>query len=658
MPSALSRCWAIRAAGFDKDGVFTPLKPADIAVLVRDRKEAAFVRKALQQRRVRSVYLSDQDSVFDSDEAADMLRWLRAAATPLDSSLARAAFATRTAGLSLGELERLAGDDQAWEARMEQLKALRAVWQRHGVLAMLRRFIHELGLQASLQRELDGERRLTNLLHLAELLQAASRNLDGEHALIRWLAEQVAGEGEGGDERVLRLESDAELVQVVTVHKSKGLEYPLVFLPFAVSARPVGARDFYAYVDAQGERRLELAKTDQAHEALEKTRMEEDLRLLYVALTRARHALWLGVTSLKDKIHESAFGYLLGGGAAIAGADLQARLQQMGDGCAAIGVVDAAQSPARTRLARPDVAAPLRPAPHYDAQFERNWKIASYSSITRTLGEMPASATPLADKLAEDDDHAAVGKPQDAPWHRFPRGALPGQFLHEQLEWIANEGFASVDDPAFEARLRARCERAGWGHRQDDAVDWLRAVVATPLPTLGASLRQVETAVAETEFWFPAEGFATAALDALCQRHLLEGIARAPMSERALHGMLRGFKDLVFLHGGRYWVLDYKSNALAPGDAGYHEAALAQGMAVHRYDVQGAIYMLALHRLLKSRLGADYDPQAHLGGAIFYFMRGVQHPQTRGCYHLSADAGLLDALDQLLPAPAAMEGFA
>ncbi|QAU32802.1 exodeoxyribonuclease V subunit beta [Janthinobacterium sp. 17J80-10] len=648
------------AAGFAEADALTPLKPADIAVLVRDRKEAAAVRRALLRRGVASVYLSDKDSVFESTVAADLLTWLQAVANPLDAGCARAAFATRSAGLSLEALAHLAADDLAWEARVEQLKALRLVWQRQGVLAMLRRFIHELDLPARLLRETGGERSLTDLLHLAEMLQAASQNLDGEHALIRWLAEQIANDGEGGDERILRLESDAELVQVITVHKSKGLEYPLVFLPFAVSAKPVNRanRSFFFHTGEDGARRVDFARTEEAREQLDRARLDEDLRLLYVALTRARHALWLGVASLKDRIHDSAMGYLLGGGEAIDGAQLMARLQAMRGDCAAISLLDATADPGFGPLSRRPRRPPLQNAPPYAASFERHWKIASYSSITRELGSAPVPATPLAEKLAEDDDLRSFGKLQDTAWHRFPRGSLPGQFLHAQLEWMANEGFGIVDDVTFESRLRARCERAGWGHRQDDAVAWLRAIAQTPLPPLGAALRDLDGAMPETEFWFPAHSVATGALDALCQRHLLDGIARASLSERELHGMLRGFKDLVFEHAGRYWVLDYKSNALAPTDAGYHRQALAEGMAACRYDVQGAIYLLALHRLLKSRLGAEYDPQAQLGGALFYFLRGINNPETRGCYHLPADVVLLEALDALLPVPAATEDFA
>ena len=649
------------AVGFATDGQFRRLAPADIAILVRDRREAAAVRRALAQRKVASVYLSDKDSVVDSDEARDVLRWLHAVASPTDGALARAAFATRTAALALAELARLSSDELAWEQRVEQLKTLHVVWQRQGVLAMLRRFVHELGLPAALLRQAGGERRLTNLLHLAELLQQASRQLDGEQALIRWFGEQIAGAGEGGDERVLRLESDAELVKVVTVHKSKGLEYPLVYLPFAVTARKTDKRNrsFFEYVGRDGVRRIDLALSDDALAAVERARIEEDLRLLYVALTRARHFLWLGVAAIaarkagENRLHESALGYLLAGGAPVAAGDLRAHWERLRGDVTSIelqtlAAPDEGLGPLTT-LARDEHLAALRDAPDYTGSFERNWSVGSFTSLTRQTSSTPMRAQEAT--LFDDEARALPMRADDAPWHRFPRGSVPGNFLHEQLEWMAGEGFAIADAEDFPARLGQRCERAGWGHRQEDAIAWLRSVALTRLPPLDGALADIGDLLAEMEFWFPSAHLDSGALDRLCRQHLLGDTPRARLPERALHGMLKGFADLVFEHQGRYWVLDYKSNALGPGDAAYSQSAMAAGMAAHRYDIQGAIYMLALHRLLQSRLGDDYDPANQLGGAVFLFLRGIANVHTRGCYVLAPDLDLLDGLSELLGTP-------
>ncbi|HEY1042844.1 MAG TPA: exodeoxyribonuclease V subunit beta [Telluria sp.] len=641
-------------AGFDGAHGFRRVAPADIAILVRDRKEANAVRKALQQRLVASVYLSDKDSVMESVEAADMLRWLSAVASPLDGALARAAFATRTAALPLAELARLSNDEAAWEARVEQLKALHVVWQRQGVLAMLRRFVHELELPAMLLGEPGGERRLTNLLHLAELLQGASTQLDGEQALIRWFAEQLEGEGDDGDERVLRLESDAALVKVVTVHKSKGLEYPLVYLPFAVTARKTEKRNrsFFEYVDGDGVRQLDLALRDDALAAVERARMEEDLRLLYVALTRAGHFLWLGVAAIADgrtgksRLHESALGYLLGGGAEVEATGLRACWDSVrGDGCdIAIASVDAPGS--MTMLDRADVQPALREALEFEGEFERDWSVGSFTSITRQTNAPPAQAAD--ETLLEDGDAVAAARTDDAPWHRFPRGPVPGSFLHDVLELAAREGFGMIGQPHVRKRIEQHIRRAGWEHRLEDTIAWLDAIAAAPLPPLGGPLAGIGLSMPEMEFWFPSERLDVRALDRLCAERTLGGIARPLLPARELHGMLKGFADLVFEHEGRYWVLDYKSNALGGGDGAYTKGAMDGAMAAHRYDIQGVIYMLALHRLLASRLGEAYDPATQLGGAVFLFLRGIGNGSTRGCCLLEPDLALLDAVDSLL----------
>lgn len=654
------------AAGFAEPGKpFIRLRPADIAVLVRTGKEAAAVQRELRRRRVASVYLSDKDSVFASGEAHDLLHWLKAVAAPLDVRLARAALATRTVGLSVDELRVLARDDEAFDARSEQLRELHGVWQQQGVLTMLRRTLHRLDLPARWLAAPDGERRLTNFLHLAELLQAASGMLDGEQALVRWLGDQLRGESAGGDEQVVRLESDADLVKVVTVHKSKGLEYPLVFLPFASGFRGVkkAGTSHLSLADAQGERTLHLHLSDAHVAEADKERHREDLRLLYVALTRARHAVWVGLAALKEgsanapTLHRSAIGYVLHGTEAVLPEQLQARIADAVGGCADIALVPAADMTglASTPLQPRGAPPALREVAVYDARFDRRWSIGSFSALVRTLPSMPGvlASSVAAVRNDEAGDEApepaapVAVAPGDAPWHRFPRGAFAGNFLHDQLEWLASEGFDLAASEERQQQLLRRCERQGWGERAPEVLAWLLQVLQTPLPPIGTALEGLRTTLPEMEFWLPSRSLDALQIDALCSAHLLAGRARPPLPERELHGMLMGFADIVFAHQGRYWVLDHKSNHLGDADADYTPDALEAAMAVHRYDVQAGIYLLALHRLLRERLGEAYDPAQHLGGAVFLFLRGVAGP-AGGCYHVQPPLALLDGLDQLL----------
>jgi exodeoxyribonuclease V beta subunit len=237
----------------------------------------------------------------------------------------------------------------------------------------------------------------------------------------------------------------------------------------------------------------------------------------------------------------------------------------------------------------------------------------------------------------------------DRPWHRFPRGAYAGHFLHGQLEWLAGEGFALEDSPGLQQALHRRCDRQGWGHRADDVVAWLRAVCTAPMPAVGAALSGLDRVVPELEFWYPSDGLDAGRLDGLCRQHLWPGRPRPALPPRTLAGLLMGFADLVFEHQGRYWVLDYKSNALGADDASYTAGAMEHAMLAHRYDVQAALYLLALHRLLRARLGAAYAPARHLGGAVYLFLRGVQGPEA-GCCFVEPPLVLIETLDAMLPA--------
>jgi exodeoxyribonuclease V beta subunit len=583
--------------------------------------------------------------------------------------MVRAGLATGTIGLSLDELGWLASNDDAFDARCAQLRQLRTVWQTQGVLAMLRHTLHQLGLACIWLEDLDGERKLTNFLHLAELLQTASSTLDGEQALIRWLQTEISEGGAQGDEQVVRLESDADLVKVITIHKSKGLEYSVVCLPYATSFRKKDSRftSFVNLADEEGNRHLSL-DFDKTELALaDRDRLREDLRLLYVALTRARHALWLGFSALKTGnseaciSHNSGAGYLLGGTNPIDAPDWLEPLEQFAAGDKNI-VLKASEAVTPCTLLSLDTAViALQSRLDYTAEFERHWKIGSFSQLTRDLSTTPSGSelsllqTP---RPADDEPDATQASGAQLPsmvatpssqhaWHKFPKGAEAGNFLHDQLEWLTSEGFALPGNEALTQRLQRRCERSGRGKHAQVVVDWLSKVVQTRLPGPEATLMELVHVLPEMEFWLPAEHIEAKAIDAHCRTHVLAGVDRPALAERQLHGMLMGFADLVFEHEGKYWVLDYKSNYLGEDDAAYSGDALAHAMAHHRYDVQAAIYMLALHRLLKLRLGASYDPAQHLGGAVYLFLRGIKGLQSGVCL-IPASIPLMDALGSML----------
>jgi exodeoxyribonuclease V beta subunit len=682
----------------DASGRLTPLRPADIAILVRSGIEAQAIREALAQRGLPSVYLSDRDSVFASAQAVDVLVWLRACAEPTNDLLLRSALATRTLEQDWATLDRLNHDEAFWEQQLMRFRAYHECWQRQGVLPMLRSMLSDFALPARLLREADGERSLTNLLHLAEWLQREAAELDGEHALIRHMAEQLASPS---GEEVLRLESDDDLIKVVTIHKSKGLEYPLVLLPFAASWREVGGRNASppSYFDPIAKGRLvELLRdtkvSKDAYVQADDERLGEDMRLLYVALTRARHATWLGVAPLvsgnakRNELHKGALGYLLGGGEQLSPPDIDAALAALAERSQAILI---APAPAITdlRLPPPPRVEPgpaLAPA----RSCRESWWIASYSAlpVENVLRTGGGAATTVEDEvgvLAVRSDNARGIEPESAvqalvleereqpeqadagdaagsgpalaeDMHRFPRGPAAGTFLHSLLEWAGEErfGLAAEDAVAREDAIARRANLRGWTHWIAPLDAWLGDLLTRPLPLPGGdevALAQLQTYQVELEFWFASHKVDVQRIDALVAAQTLDGRPRPAMAPTLLNGMFKGFIDLSFEYQGRYYVADYKSNWLGDSTAAYTTATMRDTVLEARYELQYVIYLLALHRQLKARL-PDYDYDEHVGGALCIFLRGTAAP-SRGVHLERPPAALIQALDDLFSGVAA-----
>ncbi len=645
-----------------------PVRPKDMAILVNNRTEAAAIRDALSQRRIKSVYLSDRDSVLTASEAREVLTWLRACAEPRQLSLTRAALATPSLGQSWHRLDRLLTDELALEREIERFQGYQKLWQTQGVLPMLRRLLMDFDVPARLLRRPDGERRLTDLLHIAELLQQDSVTLDGEHALVHHYAQLLRTAEEEHEHRTLRLESDAGLVKVITVHKSKGLEYPLVFLPFGTAFRPESEKQaFVRYHDDQGQR---VTVFDPAPEDLARAnreRLGEDIRKLYVALTRARYATWVGVAAI-ERWTSSALGYLLGGEAE---ATLSQRLQAVVAGEPAMTV---APLPAPESLEyREPAPDDLGPALIADREAREDWRIASYSALeytglagTGTVLTSEAEDAEAQHLIEEGGDGLSAElrpQPERRSLHRFPKGAGPGTFLHDLLEWCAGQGFDTVlkRPELLRDQLSRRCTARGWTDWVETLEHWLLRLLSTPLPLPRqpgpqVALAALTNARPELEFWFESRQVATRTLDRLVCRHTLKGADRPQVEATRFNGMLKGFIDLVFEHDGRYYVLDYKSNSLGDDDDAYTEAAMAQAILDKRYDLQYALYLLALHRLLRARL-PDYDYDRHVGGAVYLFLRGIHAPGA-GVFTDKPPRALIEQLDALFDGDAITGGAA
>ncbi|PDS06584.1 exodeoxyribonuclease V subunit beta [Klebsiella pneumoniae] len=620
-----------------------PVQASDITVLVRNRLEAAQVREALQTLGIPSVYLSNRDSVFETLEAQELLWLLQAVLAPERENTLRSALATSMFGLTALDIENLNQDEQAWDALVEEFSEYRQIWRQRGVMPMLRALMTARHIAENLLATRGGERRLTDILHISELLQEAASQLESEHALVRWLAQHIAEPDSNAASQQMRLESDKHLVQIVTIHKSKGLEYPLVWLPFIARFRKQDQafyhdRETFAAV-------LDLGQDEASLELAEAERLAEDLRLLYVALTRAVWHCSLGVAPLSSRksgnsdFHLSALGRLLQAGEAMDAAGLAARLADFCHGDIAL------QRPGELDLTpwqAPAATIPRLSARELQRRIADDWRVTSYSGLQQ---HGFSGGQDLLPRL--DVDAAGVGEvveePQLTP-HQFPR-ARAGDFLHSLFEEL------DFTQPVPEGWMAEKLQLSGFDAQWAPVLtDWLGGVLKTRLPGPDIALNQLAARDKQVEmaFYLPIAQLLTAErLDALIRQYDPLSADTPPLDFRRVRGMLKGFIDLVFRHEGRYYLLDYKSNWLGEDREAYTRPAMEQAMRAHRYDLQYQLYSLALHRYLRHRL-ADYDYDRHFGGVIYLFLRGMDGQEGgQGIFTTRPVRPLIDGLDQL-----------
>ncbi|XOF33594.1 MAG: exodeoxyribonuclease V subunit beta [Candidatus Electrothrix sp. YB6] len=627
-----------------------PLCAGYIAVLVRTHAEADLIRKELSVLSITSVAFS-QDSVFAGKEARQLLTLMTALNDLSDSALIRTALSTDLFGYTAEKIEHLRLDEQAWEEVMQQMADYQRIWHIQGVIPMLQKLLKDQQTVSRLCALPGGERMLTNFLHLAELLQEESRQRKGADALLRRFSDQIHSPEKNAENQQLRLESDEDLVQIVTIHKSKGMEYPVVFLPFLWAARPCSPDRPLAFHRPEQPDRLCIdfrtgrEESDEHFRLAEKERLAEDLRLLYVALTRARYCCFFCWGRI-NKMEESALCYLLHGGMS-SPEQLAADLRQAGNGAEEMAVKPFPERFVRPDLSRAAAGVSLSAKP-FTGRIDSRWQLFSYSGLT-ALHRSDTGLQPERPDYDEEAGRDTVEEPEmpEPDAFSFPKGAAAGTCLHAILEHI------SFHDPnGHEAVISAQLARAGFAATWQPVVSsWMQAVLHTGLQVGEGqvfSLSELEDTarVNEMAFYFPLVSMQAGKFN-----RVMRGFSYAPLPEQSgvLEGLMVGFIDLVFRCNGRYYLADYKSNYLGSRPEAYQQDQLRAAMLEHRYDLQYLIYTLALHRFLQQRI-RNYDYAEHFGGVLYLFLRGMHpdHEPGTGVFSARPPFALIDALNRVV----------
>ncbi len=635
-----------------------PVRPGDIAVLVERNDEALLMRDALGALGVPSV-VPGRESLYATAEAEELRRLFEALRAPGDEARLRAALATVLLGFDAPMLDALEADALAQRDWQDRFQQWRQRCERHGPLAVVNDWC--AAQAARLVAMSDGERRLGNYLQLGEALQEASRAA-GIDALIAELDRRIESADVDNEDELLRLESDAERVVVLTLHKSKGLEFEFVFLPFiATHGGPPRARRPPAVRYHDGQRRVLhlLGDDDTQTEELQRLELAEEraerLRLLYVALTRARLATWLFWGAAKQ-LEGTALAWLLHrdpDADRVLPIDAEALREDVEQWRAqapdAIDVVDAAPIAPDAIYRRRDHAR-VPPARIAQRELSRDWWIYSYSLLA---SEQRGEEATLEERGAEDEIQAPA--PIDLERSRFI-GSRFGNSLHHALEHIDVQRWRDwiEDEPPDDQRgvLEDALRQEGFGGEQDvlDGTALLTLLVRNTVNvTLPEGIRLCDLPRAarrdEMEFHLGLAPTSLAQMLDLLHAHGVVTERRSFGLRRRIEGLLTGRIDLVYEHDGRCYVLDYKSNRLRD----YGQEALAEAVQHSEYDLQYVLYTLALHRWLRFRLGAGYDYERDVGGVRYLFCRGLdaQSREGNGIHVAKPSAALIHALDAL-----------
>jgi exodeoxyribonuclease V beta subunit len=654
-----------------------PLRPSDIAVLTRSNDEALRMHRALAVAGLPAALLS-RDGVFDSEAAGMLQTVLRALAEPGNPGLFRAALATPLLGFDAAAIEAFDSDPQRSARTIDDFDRAAALWRSRGPLPALLPFARQAAPRWL--GEIGGARRLTDLLHLLELLQAEAPQHHGPAELLRWFAAQADASTRENDSRQLRLEADAGLIQITTMHKAKGLEYAVVVLPFVARSSeppPSSLRVHDFHLDAVGPARAWVHKALPASPDIDaKTRADgeddaEAQRLLYVALTRAKYAIH-AVWSRNGSTEDTALHWLLHDGARMGrkadtldAAGMRARLDALAarDRGIAVRDVEIAALPAVIARAVAEVAhrgaAPAASPPVREARrrFTNDARLHSFSSLHAHNDDVE----PM--RGAEDESIAIADDEVDAA---SLGGTAFGNAVHAVLEtadaiaWRRDaDAQATLLDDRWPDSQREPLERALL--RQGLAVTPAHLAQTARLVSRALNVRlpgdvrlcmlPASMQVREMAFHFRLRPTRIDAVYALLDAH---GYPRARKPAQAtLDGLMHGFIDLVYRDAaGHHYVLDYKTNRLP----GYDPDSLRRAIRHQDYDLQYLIYLVALRRWLKLRRGTDYDDARDLGGAVYLFLRGIDLREDEGIdaetsrsgVHVdSVSPALLSALDAL-----------
>lgn len=639
--------------------------PKDIAILVRTHSEAKELKSMLIENGVPGV-IQSRESVFRSNEMYEINILLQAIAEPNDSGKVLAALSTNIMGMNAHDILKLEENDNLWSEILLKFELYRLLWETKGFIHMFRTFLVKEQVRYKVMLLSDGTRRLTNLLHLSEIFhKIVLKQSFGISGLLGWINDKIIN-SDSEDEYQLRLETDEEAVKIVTIHTSKGLQYPIVFAPFCWndSIIPTERRkvEGVSFHDKNDKFYLDIRDHVDNHDNQEKAEREilaENIRLLYVALTRAKYRCYLA-WGLISRTETSALAYLFNQDifgskipqvnalkdamANIEWENLYAKVNNLVKNLSSsiemkiIPIVESYKYISKNKI---DVKN-LKPK-NISKIINNNWKIASYSFLTSGVQYLAEHYDNYDDSQNSSEDTLVEQTIYD-----FPKGADAGTCLHEVFEKINFN-----DDQDHKIIIETTLQKYNYKPEWNNVIsDMVANVLKCPLNfTENIFLKNLTSDLCckEMEFYFPIDKINIKNLIKCYEKNndqekhngIVEALKKLKFKD--VSGFLKGFIDLVFEWNSKYYIIDWKSNYLGSNIESYSLVNIKEAMKSHLYYLQSHIYSVALYKYLKSRI-KNFNYEKHFGGVCYIFLRGICNDNQFGLFVEIPDEKLITDL--------------
>jgi len=622
----------------NKKNIKKPITTKDIAFIVRTNNEAENIHNALSKENIPSVMYSER-SIVDTDEMSEIKLILNAVNNYRDRKSVVTALSTEIWGYNAENILSITTDENIFNSILYRLQEYRHIWDKYGFISFFKIFLTRENIHSNIFSLNKSRRRMTNINHIAEILHnTAVRYSLGINGLMKFIEQDINDEKKDSFE--IRIETDSESIKILTIHKSKGLQFPIVFMPFLYK-KPrdndaiVFHKDNQIFMDiSEG-----LYEEDEYMKNINISDYEtaaENLRLLYVALTRAEYRTYIGWAKT-DGLKNTPLAYLIHCKSDITPDtftavvknfkieysdiinDLNILYNKSGGTISFLPAHNGENYPFDARDSKP----PDFKIRENHVTITQSFQINSFTSIVHSDNEFRQTALSSASSLT---DNALT-------YDDLKTGALSGIFIHSIMQ---NCDFHNLTHDVLEKLIIETAEKyfiknINVEKIRETILNITTGKIISKCDKISLNNIQKNNIIKETEFHFSVDSINYSLIKSLLSEYY--GYVDFPDNQNiASSGFMKGVIDAVIENNGKFYIIDWKSNFLGNSIKDYGESNIIEQMRNNFYHLQYLIYLVAVNRYLANIL-PDYNYENSFGGIFYIFIRGFNEKSGTGVFY-------------------------